>query len=116
MAAGFPRRGEIHLASMRTGPGARKMRPVLVVSPDVRNRWASDILVVPLSTQVRPAPTHVLLDRGEGGLPQSSVAKCEQVTSLDKDVLEPRPLGRPVSEERIRQIEEALLIALGIYR
>ncbi len=101
---------------MRTGPGRRKTQPVLVVSPDVRNRWVSDILVVPLSTQVRPAPTHVLLDRGEGGLPQFSIAKCEHITSLDKGILEPRPLGRPLNEDRIRQIEDALLITLGIYR
>ncbi len=36
MATEFPCRGEIHLASMRTQPGARNTRPVLVVSPDVR--------------------------------------------------------------------------------
>ncbi len=116
MAAAFPRRGEIHLASMRARPSDRKTRPVVVVSPDIRNRWANDVLVLPLSTQIRSALTHVLLDRGEGGLPESSVVKCEQITCLDKGILEPRPLGRPLNEERIRQIETALLIALGIYR
>ena len=116
MVGGFPRRGEIHLASMRTRPGDQKTRPVLVVSPDVRNRWASDVLVVPLSTQGRTAPSHVLLDPGEGGLSHPSVAKCEQVTCLDKGILEPRPLGPPLSQDRIRQVESALLVALGIFR
>src|SRR5574342_205907 len=116
MIAGFPRRGEIHLASMRTRPGDRKTRPVLVVSPDVPNRWANDVLVVPLSTQGRVAPSHVLLDPGEGGLPQPSVIKCEQVTCLDKAILEPRPLGPPLSQNRIRKDEAALLVALGLVR
>lgn len=115
MTGSFPRRGEIYLASLRAGPSRRKVRSVLVVSPDVRNRWAGDILVVPLSTHLRPAPTHVLLDRGEGGVPQSSVVKCEQITCLDKALLGPRPLGRPLSLDRIQAIERALVISLGIF-
>lgn len=114
-AQAIPRRGEIYFASARTRPGERKLRPVLIISPDIRNRWAGDVLAIPISTKVRPAPEHVLLDRGEGGLPQSSVAKCEQVSSMDKSLLEPRALSSPISEDRIRQIEDALLIALGIF-
>jgi mRNA-degrading endonuclease toxin of MazEF toxin-antitoxin module len=105
----------MYLARMRAGPAGRKVRPVLIVSPDVRNRWASDLLLIPLLTKVRPAPTHVVLDRGEGGLPHTSVVKCEQVTCLDRSLLDARPLGRPLSEDRMRQVEDAILIALGIF-
>ena len=115
MTESFPRRGEVYLASLRTGSSRRKTRPVLVVSPDVRNRWAGDLLVVPLSTHLRPAPTHVFLDRGEGGLPQSSALKCEQITCLDMALLDSRPLGRPLSPDRMRAVERALLISLGIF-
>ncbi len=115
MVATHPRRAEIYLASLRTRPGDRKTRPVLVISPDVRNRWASDVFVLPLSTQIRPAPTHVLLDRGQGGIPHASIVKCEQVTCLDKSLLESPPLGRPLNDDIIRTVENALLIALGIY-
>lgn len=115
MNGSFPHRGEIYLASLRTRPARRKVRPVLVISPDVRNRWAGDILVVPISTHIRPAPTHVLLDRGEGGLPHASAAKCEQITCLDKSRLDPRPLGRPLPPDRMREIERALLISLGVF-
>ncbi len=111
----FPRRGEIYFASARARPGERKRRPVLIISPDVRNRWAGDVLTIPISTKVRPAREHVLLDRGEGGLPHSSVAKCEQVAPMEKSFLESRPLGAPLSKDRMRQIESALLIALGIH-
>jgi mRNA-degrading endonuclease toxin of MazEF toxin-antitoxin module len=111
----FPHRGEIYLASLRARPSSRKVRPVLVISPDVRNRWAGDILVIPASAHIRPAPTHVLLERGEGGLPQASVVKCEQITCLDKALLDPRPLGRPLSRDRMHEVERALLISVGIF-
>lgn len=115
MPAPFPRRGEIYFANMRAKPGERKARPVLVISADIRNRWAGDLLVIPLSTTLRPAPTHVVLGRGEGGLPQDSVVKCEQVTCLDRGLLGASPLGGPLSEDRMRQVESAVLIALGMF-
>jgi len=115
MTGSFPRRGEIYLASLRTRPARRKVRPVLVISPDVRNRWAGDVLVVPISTYLRPAPTHVFLDRTEGGLPHPSVVKCEQITCLDKALLDPHPLGRPLSFDRMRVVERALLTSLGVF-
>ncbi|RPJ78437.1 MAG: type II toxin-antitoxin system PemK/MazF family toxin [Acidobacteria bacterium] len=108
-----PRRGQIYFANLRAGP-ARKRRPVLIVSRDERNRWASDALVVPVSSRIRHAPTHVILDSGDGGLPQTSVALCEQVTCLDKGVLDPQPLGAPVSAARMLAIERCLLLSLGI--
>lgn len=49
------------------------------------------------------------------GLPSNSVAKCEQVTCLDKSLLDPFPLGRPLSEDRMHEVEDALLIALGVF-
>ncbi len=102
------------MASMRAGTAGRKMHPALIISPDVRNRWASDVLVVPISTKLRPMRTHVMIDRGEGGLPHTSVALCEQVMCLNKSLLDARPLGGFLSQDRIRQMETALLVALGI--
>ena len=37
----------------------KKMRPALIVSLNVRNRLANDVIVVPTSTTLRKAPTHV---------------------------------------------------------
>ena len=36
----------------------------LVVSPDIRNRLANDVIVVPVSSVLREAPTHVRLQQG----------------------------------------------------
>jgi mRNA-degrading endonuclease toxin of MazEF toxin-antitoxin module len=94
-------------------PGG-KQRPALVVSPDGRNRFASDVLVVPLSTVLREAPTHVRLQRGEGGVPRVSVAKCEQITNLRRDFIKPRPLGRPLARQRMLDVEKAILRAIGV--
>lgn len=84
------------------------------MSLDVRNRLASDVIVVPISTALRPSPTHVELPKGEGGLDQISMAKCEQITTLDKSFLIRGPFSGAVSTEKIAEIEKAIQIAIGI--
>jgi mRNA interferase MazF len=91
-----------------------KRRPVLVVSHEARNQHANDLVVVPCSTHLRPMVWHVLLDKAEGGLLAPSVAKCEQVTTVRKTELEPTPLGAALSAQRMREIERAIVSALGI--
>jgi mRNA-degrading endonuclease toxin of MazEF toxin-antitoxin module len=91
-----------------------KRRPALVVSPDSRNRLASDVIVVPLSTVLREAPTHVRLRHAEGGLRRASMAKCEQITTLRRDRLGPRPIGGSLTLARMTEIEKAILRAIGV--
>jgi len=95
-------------------PSDIKDRPALVVSFDVRNRLANDVIVVPLSTILRPAPTHVELPAGEGGLKETSMAKCEQVTTLDKSFLIRGPFAGTISPSLMREIEKAIQRAIGI--
>ncbi len=110
----YPRRGEIYLVRLPGHPTDPKARPALVVSMDVRNRLANDVIVVPLSTTLRPAPTHVELSAGEGGLNQVSMAKCEQVTTLDKSFLLRGPFEGTISATKMRQIEKGVQGAIGI--
>lgn len=110
----FPRRGEIYLVRLPGHPSDTKARPALVVSMDVRNRLANDVIIVPLSTTLRPAPTHVELPAGEGGLQAASMAKCEQVTTLDKAFLLRGPFAGTISSSLMLDIEEAIQIAIGI--
>jgi mRNA-degrading endonuclease toxin of MazEF toxin-antitoxin module len=102
------RRGHLYWAEMEN------RQPVLVVSVDARNERAIDVLVVPCSTNLREAPTHVLLRRGEGGLPLDSVLKCEQITNLRKHAIDPVPLGMPIRPGRMAEVERAVLRAIGI--
>jgi mRNA interferase MazF len=110
----FPRRGEIYLVKLPGHPSDPKDRPALIVSLDVRNRLANDVIVVPLSTTLRSAPTHVELPAGEGGLKETSMAKCEQVTTLDKSFLIRGPFAGMVSPLLMGEIEKAIQRAIGI--
>lgn len=102
------RRGWLHWAELD------KRRPVLVLSPESRNDHASDLIVVPCSSVLRGGPWHVRLSRGEGGLAQSSVLLCEQITTLVKRRVDPEPLGDPLSAPRMAEVERAVLLAIGI--
>src|SRR3990170_5103533 len=110
----FPRRGEICLVRLPGHPGDTKARPALVVSMDVRNRLSNDVIVVPLSTTLRPAPTHVVLPTGEGGLQETSTAKCEQITTLDKSFLIRGPFAGAVSAGLMHEVEKAIQRAVAI--
>ena len=69
---------------------------------------------MPLSTNLRPSPTHVLLQEGEGGLSKASMAKCEQVTTIDKFLLIRGPFAGKINNEKIKEIEKAVMIAIGL--
>jgi len=84
-----PRRGSLYWVHVPDEP-ADKRRPALVVSPDVRLR-------------VR-----------DGGLLRPSVAECEQITTLRRDRLAPRPLGGGLAASRMVEIEKGILRAIGI--
>ena len=110
----YPRRGEIYLVRLPGHFSDIKDRPALVISLDVRNRLANDVIVVPLSTTLRPAPTHVELPAGEGGLNETSMAKCEQVTTLDKSFLIRGPFAGIISPSLMREVGKAIQRAIGI--
>lgn len=110
----YPRRGEIYLVKLPGHPADTKDRPALVVSLDVRNRLANDVIVVPLSTTLRPAPTHVELPAGEGGIKETSMAKCEQVTTLDKSSLIRGPFAGTINPFLMKEVEKAIQRSIGI--
>jgi mRNA-degrading endonuclease toxin of MazEF toxin-antitoxin module len=83
------------------------------VSPDSRNRLAGDVIVVPVSSVLREAPTHVRLRAREGGLERPSMAKCEQITTLRRDRLAAQPIGGNLASGRMIEVEKAILRAIG---
>lgn len=102
------RRGRLYWARLD------KRRPVLVVSLDARNERASDLMVVPCSTTIREAPTHVRLRQGEAGVRDECMLKCEQLTTLSKDDIDPTPVGGALAATRMAEVERAILRAIGI--
>src|SRR5262249_1636606 len=105
-----PRRAHLYWARM---PG-KKRRPVLVVSPDVRNERAQDVIVVPLTSSRFPSPTHVRVREGEAGAKTASVVACEPITTPERTVLEATPLGGPISARRMDEVTRAVLRAIGV--
>lgn len=103
-----PRRGRLYWGRLD------KWRPVLVLSADVRNERAHDVIVVPCSTTLLEAPTHVALRKGEGGAPAASMLKCEQVTTLHKSDVRATPLGGAIPVKKLAAVERAVLRAIGV--
>ncbi len=110
----FPQRGEIYLVRLPGHPNDRKARPALIVSLDVRNKLAGDIMAVPLTTMFKPAPTHVRIEKEESGLKNSSMAKCEQLTTLDKAFLLRGPFAGKALDTTMEEIEYAIMRAIGV--
>ncbi len=103
-----PRRGEVYLAALD------KLRPVLVVSVDALNRHALDVCIVSFSSVEHPEfDLRVSIAAGDGGLRHDSWAKCDQVTSILKTVLQYPPLG-VLSDEALHAVEEGIRWALGL--
>ena len=107
----FPLRGEVWLVEFPDDP---KSRPALIVSPDVRNELASSVLAVPITTNLRPLPTHVLLPAGQGGLSYDSMARCENVSYLHKSRLARGPLAGTISSSIMAEVERSLLRSFGL--
>ncbi len=104
----FPRRGEVYLVRLD------KDRPALVISADALNRYALDVCMVPMTTVERPKfSLRVQVNAGEGGLGRDSWAKCDQVTTLEKDLLLYPPLGR-LTDETLKVIEQGIKLALQL--
>lgn len=104
----FPRRGEVYLASLD------KLRPVLVLSVDALNANAFDVCVVPItSMEHRTFRLRVPSGAGEAKLNRNSWAKCDQVTTLDKSLLQYPSLGT-LSSAVFADIQAQVKVALGL--
>lgn len=104
----FPRRGEMCLVRLD------KDRPALVISTDALNRHALHICVVPVtSIEHRKFSLRVVLRPGEGGLDCDAWAKCDQVTTREKNLVRYPPQGR-VSGATLSRIEAAVKTALEL--
>ncbi len=119
MTAPEPLNGEIWWVSIPNQPNdPHQPRTAIIVSTNGRNKGANDVIVVPTtsSERFRPHPElHVHIPAGEGGLPRDSYAKCDQVTTIDKSLLDAKkgPLGTPIHLKYRWAIVDAVRVALG---
>ena len=108
-------KGEIYLANLgkRTIEDLGKIRPVLVFQNDLLNRMVSegyhrDVVVIPLSTQIRENDFTLRLEARDR-LEKESVVLCHAVKMIDASrLLTERGVLTRLSEEEIREVERRL--------
>ena len=108
-------RGEIWLVGLDPTKGREQagMRPALIVSVDMFNHGAAELIVViPITSKAKGIPLHVEVTPPEGGLTLTSFVKCEDVRSISTARLV-RRLGK-VSAQTIDLVEDRLRILLGL--
>jgi mRNA interferase MazF len=111
----LPGRGEVWLAALDPVRGHEQAgtRPVLIVSEDLFNRGPAGLVIaLPITSRLRPIPSHVRIKPPEGGLTVESAILCDAVRSLSKERLVKR-FGS-VTKETMAAIEDRLRILLRL--
>jgi mRNA interferase MazF len=107
-AGWYPQRGDVCLFALD------KERPAVVISTDALNRSALDVCVIPVSSvEHKRFSLRLKLAAGTGGLQKDSWAKCDQVTTLQKDLAIYPPLGT-LPAEAMHGLGRAVVIALDL--
>jgi mRNA interferase MazF len=84
-----------------------------VVSDDLFNRGPAGLVIaLPITSRLRPIPSHVRISPPQGGLAVESAALCEAVRSISKERLLKR-LGL-VSGGTLALVEDRLRILLRL--
>jgi mRNA-degrading endonuclease toxin of MazEF toxin-antitoxin module len=105
-------RGCIYYASL---PVPDEDKTVLVVSAEPVGEFMKPIVVqVTSRARIRTFDTDVELRAGEGGLERNSYALCHEIATLDAEMIEETPLGRPISPRKLVEVNEALALALDL--
>ena len=107
-------RGEMYYADLSPVVGAEQggMRPVLILQNDVGNKYSPTVIIAAITSRLgKPKlPTHVILSSTD--LAKDSIVLLEQIRTIDKCRLL-KYIGK-ATEEEMKQIENALLISIGI--
>jgi mRNA interferase MazF len=112
------RRGEVWVARLNPNQGGEvgKVRPVVIAQADVvTEAGLSTVLVIPLTTQHRPAtaPLRVAVAARERLL-KDSYAMTDQVRPLDRSRFGDGPLTTLTAEE-LAAVERSLKAVLGMW-
>jgi mRNA interferase MazF len=102
-------RNEIYWADL--GPHGGR-RPVCILTRDRAISVLDRVTCAPITRRTRGIPTEVQVGR-EHGLPQRAVINCDNLITIGKVRLDPRPIGRLDTVARLR-LDQALRYALDI--
>jgi mRNA interferase MazF len=112
------KRGEIWVGNLNPNCGAEvgKIRPVLIVQEDhLTEAGLPTVVVLPLTTQVRPGLQHLrVLIRARDRLQQDCQVMVDQPRTLDRTRLGEGPLA-VLTPAELAQVNQALQVLLGLY-
>lgn len=92
-------------------PPPHGTRPVLLLMRNDAYDTRDQVILTPITTQVRRLPTEVSLGHEEG-LPRSCVANLDTLATVDNGCI--REYLGALSFDKMRQVEAALRFALGM--
>lgn len=109
------KRGDIYWANPdpATGSEIAKTRPVLVISNDINNKFATTVSIRPITSATKKIyPFEVLISSGESGLKSTSKIKANQIRTIDK-----QRIGKNIGELgilKMNEVKAAMLIHLDL--
>lgn len=111
------KRGEVWIGNLNPNRGAEvgKVRPVLIIQSDfLTNAGSETVVVLPLTTQVRPSrePLRIAI-HARDRLQQSCHVIPEHPRTLDRQRLKDGPLTT-LSQEEMAKVERVLRAVLGL--
>ena len=109
------KRGEIWIVNLdpAIGKEIKKTRPCLVMQSDLINETLQTTMIAPVTSTIKESwPFAVVLEKGEGGLRNKSMALFNQIKTTDIARFAKR-LGK-ISDEKMKQAEKALLLSFQI--
>jgi mRNA-degrading endonuclease toxin of MazEF toxin-antitoxin module len=104
---GIPRRGEIWLFDDGYGE-----HPGLIISPTVRNKISSDVLLVPFTSSSAHAHRHLAVAPARTGLASDSYAQYANISRLGREQLLKGPVST-VTDELLNEIVRHVRLAIG---
>ena len=113
------KRMEIYMVNLGLKMGSVQggIKPCVVISNDVGNEYSTILKVIPLTSKKfdrdKPMPTHVVIEKGIGNLRTNSIAMCEQEQTISQSQIQFK-IGKLENQGLIKQIEDCMMIALGI--
>jgi len=112
-------RGDIVYVNLepKTGSETGEKRPCLVIQNNINNKYAPTTIIAVITSKRRlenkkKYPTHIWINKGEGGLTIDSIIQCEQIRTIDKSRIT-KKIGH-LNDDFMQEVEEAIKIILSI--
>lgn len=109
-------KGDIYYADLTPVVGCEQggIRPVLIIQNNIGNLYSPTVIAAAITSRTgkQYLPTHIGLDEHQNGLRQNSLVLLEQVRTIDRSRL--REYIGSLTEQQLRQINEALAVSFGL--